>query len=75
MEFGLVIKTETHFADAESHINRNKIDLSKGWITCLAQESYDRIFLGSYLQWGINSTSGARRFVKRQKTKIPKEHM
>ena len=56
MEFGLVIKTETHFADAESQINRNKVDLSKGWITCLASGPYDRRVFGSYLQGNINST-------------------
>ena len=50
MGFGVVIKTETYFADAESHITRNKIDLFKGWITCLDSGSHDRKGFKSYLQ-------------------------
>ena len=42
MEFGVVKKTETHFADAETHIKRKKIYLFKGWVTCLDSRSYDR---------------------------------
>ena len=42
MEFGVVKKTETHFADADTHIKRNKIYLFKDWITCLDSRSYDR---------------------------------
>ena len=42
MGFGVVITTETHFADAETNINRNKIYQFYGWTTCLDLGSYDR---------------------------------
>ena len=42
MGFGVVIKTETHFADAETRIDRNKIYLFKSCSTRLDSEPYDR---------------------------------
>ena len=58
MGFGVVIKTETHFADAETRINRNKIYLFKCWITRLDSGLYDRRVFECYLQRDINSTFG-----------------
>ena len=75
MEFGVVKKTETHFADAETHIKRKKIYLFKGWVTCLDSRSYDRRLFEFFMQGDINFTFSAQRFVKRQKTKIPEEQM
>ncbi len=75
MGFGVVIKTETHFADAETRINRNKTYLFKGWITRLDSGPYDRRIFECYLQRDINSTLSLLRVVKRQKTKFLKEFM
>ena len=75
MGFVVVIATETHFADAETDINRNKIYLFKGWTICLDLGSYDRRVFEFYLQGDINCIFSARRFVNRQETKISKEHM
>ena len=75
MEFGVVKKTETHFADADTHIKRNKIYLFKDWITFLDSRSYDREVFEFFMQVDINSTFSAQGFAKRQKTKIPEEQM
>ena len=75
MGFGVVIKTETHFADVEIRINRNKIYLFKSWSARLDSEPYDRRVFEYYLQRDINSTFSVWRVVKRQKTKIPEEYM
>ena len=56
MGFGVVIKTETHFADAETRIDRNKIYLFKSCSTRLDSEPYDRRVFECYLQRDINST-------------------
>ncbi len=70
MEFGVVIETESHFANPETHINHNKIDLFTGWMTCMDSVSYNRRVFEFYLQEVINSPFSARRFVKRQHTKV-----
>ncbi len=73
MGFGVKIKTETHFANPETHINHDKIDLFTSWITCFDSESYNRIVFEFYMQEDINFTLNARRFVKRQNTKVSRK--
>ena len=70
MGFGGVIKTETYFANPETHIIHNKIDLFTGWITCLDSVLYNRRVFEFYLQENINSTFSVQRFVKSQNTKV-----
>jgi len=55
----VVIKTKTHFADAETHINRNRINLFNGWTTYVDSGSYDTRVFEFYFQGDINSTFSA----------------
>ncbi len=59
MGFAVVIKTKTHFADAETHINRNRINLFNGWTTYVDSGSYDTRVFEFYFQGDINSTFSA----------------